>query len=141
MQKIRLMIAVILVAALFAGLSYVTFTRQPEEQPLGGGGYRDISSWELNSMMTNKDFILINVHIPYGGEIDRTDMFIPYDEIAQDLGKLPADKGSKIVVYCMSGRMSTIAAEELARRGYTNILNLDGGMISWEKSGFTLIKR
>lgn len=55
--------------------------------------------------------------------------------------RLPADKNAKIVVYCMSGRMSAIASAELVQQGYTNILNLDDGMIGWERSGFTLINR
>jgi rhodanese-related sulfurtransferase len=31
--------------------------------------------------------------------------------------------------------MSMIAAEELVKLGYTNIWNLDGGMVAWEKAG------
>jgi rhodanese-related sulfurtransferase len=103
--------------------------------------YRNISSDELYKMMSNKDFVLINVHIPYEGEIEGTDIFIPYNEIKENLNKLPNDKNTKIVVYCMSGRMSEIAADELVKIGYTNVLNLERGMIGWKESGYKLIKR
>jgi rhodanese-related sulfurtransferase len=36
--------------------------------------------------------------------------------------------------------MSTIAAEELVRLGYTNVWNLAGGMVEWEKAGFEIEK-
>jgi rhodanese-related sulfurtransferase len=78
------------------------------------------------------------VHIPYEGEIDRTDAQIPYDQTAQQLSQYPADKTGKIVLYCRSGRMSAIAAKELVKAGYTNVWNLDGGMAAWETQGLPL---
>jgi len=103
-----------------------------------GGSYLNITAVTLNALLKKKDFFLVNVHVPYEGEISLTDAFIPYDQTMEKLGKYPADKSAKIVVYCRSGRMSDIAAEELVRQGYTNVSSLDGGMIQWEKSGFPL---
>ncbi|MDX1251538.1 MAG: hypothetical protein IDH49_04670 [Gammaproteobacteria bacterium] len=34
--------------------------------------------------------------------------------------------------------MSAIAAEKLVRLGYTNVWNLQGGMMAWEKAGYRL---
>jgi rhodanese-related sulfurtransferase len=39
----------------------------------------------------------------------------------------------------MSDRMSTIASETLVRLGYTNIWNLQGGMVDWKRQGYPLI--
>lgn len=100
-----------------------------------------ISSRELATALERKDFFLVNVHIPYEGEIKNTDAFIPYDKVADNLGKLPQDKNAKIVLYCRSGRMSEIAAKELAKLGYANISHLAGGMIDWEKNGYEIIKK
>ena len=103
-----------------------------------GGTYRNISVAELQTMLTSKDFPFVNVHIPFEGNIAPTDLSIPYNQIEQQLDRLPADTTAKIVLYCRTGRMSEIAAEALVRRGYTNVFNLDGGMVAWEQAGLPL---
>ena len=103
-----------------------------------GGTYRDITVTELQSMLENKDFLLVNTHIPFEGNLPDTDLSIPFDEITQHLDKLPADKNAKIVLYCRSGRMSTIAAKELVKLGYTNLWQLDGGFNAWKDAGLPM---
>ena len=84
------------------------------------------------------DVVVINVHIPYDGEIDRTDLFMPFDTI--DAAALPADRGTPLAVYCRSGNMSALAVAELVRLGFTDIVELDGGMQAWEASGRPIIR-
>lgn len=105
---------------------------------VSGGSYTDISVPELQTMLANKNFTFVNVHIPFEGDIADTDLSIAYNELEQNLGQLPAEKDAKIVLYCRSGRMSSIAAETLVGLGYTNVWNLDGGMIAWEKAGLSI---
>ncbi|RWA68037.1 rhodanese-like domain-containing protein [Mesorhizobium sp.] len=101
-------------------------------------GFQTITSEQLSQMLPRKDFFVVNVHIPYEGQIEGTDAFIPYDKIDRNLDKLPADKNAKIVLYCRSGRMSEIAAEQLSKLGYLNVSHLSGGMIAWQASGHAL---
>ena len=105
-----------------------------------GGSYQNVSPDQLNIMLKNKDFVFVNVHIPFEGNIADTDLSIPYDQISTpvNLLLLPADKNAKIVLYCRSGRMSAIAAEALVEQGYTNIWNLAGGMVDWENVGYEI---
>ena len=111
---------------------------QPAKVSVPGGSYTNMSAVQLKAMLVKKDFTFVNVHIPYEGEIVTTDAFVPYNEIEKNLDKLPADKNAKIVLYCRSGRMSAIAAETMVRLGYTNVWNMEGGMIAWETLGLPL---
>lgn len=77
----------------------------------------------------------INVHVPFEGTLAGTDLMIPYDQIAQQVSRLPADRERPLAVYCMSGRMSTDAARSLVALGYTDIIELEGGMQAWQAGG------
>jgi phage shock protein E len=105
----------------------------------GGGSYIDVDPDGLVAMLGAKTFPLVNVHIPYEGEIEGTDLFIPFDQIEQYLDQLPADPSARIVLYCRTGRMSAIAAETLVARGYSDVWNLAGGMVGWEQAGYSLV--
>jgi rhodanese-related sulfurtransferase len=48
--------------------------------------------------------------------------------------EVPTDR--PVVVVCRSGARSSSACEYLVNNGYTNISNLVGGMMGWEKAGF-----
>ena len=106
-----------------------------------GGSWTNISPDTLASKLKTKDFILLNVKTPYIGEIDGTDLYVPYTDLATRASELPTNKAAAIVVYCRSGHESAIAAQTLLDLGYTNIQNLDGGMDAWTASGRTLVQK
>ncbi len=101
----------------------------------------NVNPAQLHDMLANKDFTLVNVKTPYIGEIEGTDLYIPYDQLAARASELPADKGAKILVYCRSGVQSGQAAQTLLSLGYTNVWNLDGGMNAWQAAGYQLIQK
>ncbi len=108
--------------------------------PEASAAYTDIDVAQLTDMMRSKDFLLVNVHIPYEGEIPGTDLNIPYDEIDQALDQLGAID-TKLVIYCRSDRMSRIASARLAELGYKDVYNVVGGMRAWTAVGRELEQR
>ncbi|MCL7453510.1 MAG: rhodanese-like domain-containing protein [Anaerolineae bacterium] len=129
-------------ALLVAGCGAADGASEAGQTPLGyaknGDGYADISVEQLAELLEAEDVTMVNVHVPYEGELPQTDLFIPYDEIQDHLAELPA-KDAPIVLYCRSGSMSTTAARVLAEEGYSNVMELDGGFNAWEASGQQLL--
>jgi rhodanese-related sulfurtransferase len=139
--------AVIVVAAvLFAGLAAGCGAETRAEQAAGGVAtvqneagsagepFARLDPAAFEERMKNEQAMVINVHVPYEGELDGTDAFIPYDKIKGD-PRLPKDKATEILLYCRTGRMSEEAGNDLHEEGYTNIAHLEGGMKAWEASG------
>ena len=106
-----------------------------------GGHWTNITPDTLAAKLTAKDFTLLNVKTPYIGEIAATDLYIPYTDLTARKSELPTSKAAPIVVYCRSGHESAIASQTLLDLGYTNILNLDGGMDAWTASGRALVQK
>jgi rhodanese-related sulfurtransferase len=132
------LILFLLVAIVLAGCQSKSVTG--ETVSVAGGSYQSVTPDELNTMLKNKDFVFVNVHTPFAGNIAGTDLSSAYDQIEQNLSQFPTDKNAKIVLYCRSGHMSKIAAEKLVSLGFTNIWDLKGGMVDWEQAGYKIEK-
>lgn len=98
----------------------------------------EVSSAELDEMLQDKDFELINVHIPRDGEIPGTDVHIAYTDTEGLEEHLGHDLGAKAVLYCKTGPMSAIAAAALVDLGYCRIYDLPAAMTGWEAEGYPL---
>ena len=66
----------------------------------------EVSAKELKKLLENKNFTFINVHTPYEGEIEKTDIFIDYDMIMAGKDKLPKDKKAEIILLFQKGRLN-----------------------------------
>lgn len=121
-----------------AGSQAATGAAALADLPANANGYVDVTVDQLAGALAQKGFTLVNVHVPYEGELPQTDLFVPYDQIGDSLDQLPA-KDAPIVLYCRSGNMSTQAAKTLVGLGYTNIYELNGGFNAWKAAGHELI--
>jgi rhodanese-related sulfurtransferase len=85
--------------------------------------------------MRNADHVLIDVrtdsewangHAPHARHI-------PLDKIANSMREIPEDR--PVVVVCASGNRSAMAATAIAKKGFSPVFNLAGGMGAWRAAG------
>ena len=60
--------------------------------------------------------------------------------IERDIEKTVPDKNATVILYCGGGFRSALAADNLQKMGYTNVISMDGGWRGWTGSGFPVIK-
>ena len=144
-------VVVLVIGAYFAlgmpGMNHSAAVARPQ-----GSAMRDmpgmISNTRRSSLLAPDVFaariragtFVVNVHVPYAGEIEGTNAFIPFDHIVGD-AKLPTNKATDIALYCRSGRMSAIAASALAQAGFTRVTELRGGLDAWKAAGRPVLVR
>lgn len=60
--------------------------------------------------------------------------------IERDVEERVPDPSTPIVLYCGGGYRSALAADNLQKMGYTNVLSMDGGIRGWREKGFPLTR-
>ncbi|HLH08397.1 MAG TPA: rhodanese-like domain-containing protein [Terriglobales bacterium] len=60
--------------------------------------------------------------------------------IERDIEKAVPDPGTPLILYCGGGFRSALAADNLQKMGYTNVISMDGGIREWREKGYELTK-
>jgi len=60
--------------------------------------------------------------------------------IERDVETCVPDLNTPLVLYCGGGFRSALAADNLQKMGYTNVLSMDGGIRDWRNKGLPLTK-
>ncbi len=58
--------------------------------------------------------------------------------IERDIAKVASDQGAELVLYCGGGFRSALAADNLQKMGYTNVLSMAGGIKAWREAEYPL---
>ncbi|TVP80792.1 MAG: rhodanese-like domain-containing protein [Alkalicoccus sp.] len=95
-------------------------------------GVKSISTEELKSRLGEKDVQYVDVRTPaeYKGNHIRDFKNIPLHQLGSKSDKL--DKSRETMLICQSGMRSSRAAKTLKKQGFTNVVNVKGGMSSWK---------
>ncbi|MCQ3939302.1 MAG: hypothetical protein DPW18_19995 [Chloroflexi bacterium] len=103
-------------------------------------GYYTIKGDKLNELLAETPPFIVDVReaseIEAGGYIAGS-VNIPIRELLQNLDKLPG-KDEKIVITCASGHRGALGMMALRLLGYTDVVNLAGGINGWVKAEFPL---
>lgn len=96
---------------------------------------KNISVAELKNRIANNESLhLLDVREPDERlEFNIGGIFIPLGQVmAMQTDEIENLKSEEIICYCRSGKRSTQAAMMLETIGFTNVANLDGGMLAWQ---------
>ena len=96
----------------------------------------EISPTDLNTrLQAGEKLVLVDVREPFEKEIadlpDYGQVRIPMAEIGQRINELDASQPT--VVYCRSGGRSGQVLLFLQHKGFSQILNLAGGVLGWRE--------
>ncbi|HTZ97098.1 MAG TPA: rhodanese-like domain-containing protein [Terriglobales bacterium] len=60
--------------------------------------------------------------------------------IERDIEQRVPDVNAKMILYCGGGFRSALAADNLKKMGYTNVISMDGGIREWREKGYPLTR-
>jgi rhodanese-related sulfurtransferase len=60
--------------------------------------------------------------------------------IERDVEAKVPDTSTEMILYCGGGFRSALAADNLQKMGYTNVISMDGGIRGWREKAFSLTK-
>lgn len=58
--------------------------------------------------------------------------------IERDIEARVPDLGAELILYCGGGFRSALAADNLQKMGYTNVISMDGGIRDWREKKYPL---
>ena len=64
---------------------------------------------------------------------------IPVDDIVEKIRHTITDTSTRVYVYCLSGNRSTRAVGDMVKLGYTNVFNMQYGMLGWRAKYFPTV--
>jgi len=98
---------------------------------------REIGTLNVTQLINRENAVLLDVREPKefeGGKLPNA-IHIPLSQLPGRMGELAKMTNRPIVVYCERGQRSRAAVGALAKQGFANIYQLQGGLKSWKDAG------
>ena len=104
---------------------------------------KSIDATELKKKLDNNDqIILIDCREQQEwdeGHIKEAE-FMPLSNWENEYSKYEDAKDKEIILQCRSGKRSMTLANHLEAKGFTNLTNLEGGILGWVESGNPVVE-
>ena len=96
---------------------------------------KEITVQDLKDKMdAGEDFFLLDVREPHEYAISNIDgTLIPLGELPNRLNEIEDQRDKEVVVMCRSGGRSAQGLKILEKNGFSNVINLKGGVNAWAK--------
>lgn len=92
----------------------------------------------VNAVKDNPGVFLLDVREPdeyEAGHIPGITL-MPVGDVAARLSEIPRDK--EVIVTCRTGNRSAQIADFLRDQGFTNVHNMEGGIVAWQEAGYPI---
>lgn len=101
----------------------------------------NLSADEAKAKIDSKQVIVVDVRTPeeYSKAKIAGSISLPLDQIEQKSDLVLQDKNQPVLVYCLSGSRSQVAADLLKEKGYQSIYNLTHGLMEWRLKQLPLL--
>jgi len=90
----------------------------------------------VNALLNNDEVLLIDVREQW--EYDEGHLpgitLIPMGEVPVRLDEIPTDK--EVIFTCRSGNRSGQVTDFMRQQGFTNVHNMEGGIVAWQAAGY-----
>ncbi len=95
---------------------------------------KQITSESLKKWIAQeKDFCLIDIREKWERDIFNIGgLHIPMNKVLASMDEIPNDRD--VVIYCEKGVRSVILIQRLEEKGFTNLINLSGGVKGFKES-------
>jgi rhodanese-related sulfurtransferase len=104
---------------------------------------RETTVDEIKSRLDRGDrFVLVDVREESEWQKDHLPGAIHMSKgvIERDVEHKVPDLSTEMVLYCGGGFRSALAADNLQKMGYTNVISMDGGVRGWREKGYPMTK-
>ncbi len=105
-------------------------------------GIKEVNCTEAMQLINHKSALVLDVRESkeYDGGHVLNSKLISLGSLRERVGELEKYRDQPIVVICRSGNRSTMACAMLGKQGFTQVYNLAGGIIAWQKANLPLRK-
>ena len=96
---------------------------------------QNLNPYEVKEILDSGEKVrLIDVREKWENEIARIEgcELLPLSKFTEEYSKLGRDE--KLIIYCHHGRRSMNVCHFLVKQGYTNVINLRGGIALWGRT-------
>ena len=104
---------------------------------------RETTVDEIKSRLDRGDkFVLVDVREESEWQKDHLPGAIHMGKgvIERDVEQKVPDLNTEMVLYCGGGFRSALAADNLQKMGYTNVISMDGGVREWREKAYPMSK-
>lgn len=100
-----------------------------------------MNSDELIEFIELNDAVLVDVRTEdeYNSGYIENSLNIDYFSNDFSLNADKLDKSTPIILYCRSGKRSSMSANKISKLGFKEIYNLEGGILEWIEEGNMIV--